>query len=197
MICNHIGVERSLDALQWSGRGAFTQATPGVWLGPNSHPVGYARHSGPLTLLLVMGSGHMVPLDKPAEALDMLKRFIDGRSFEDSSSNTIKGSPLPRERSLLSLVNGTRALRGGNEFYDAAEAEAETEALLLLSDPAGSPISSLTTSASSLGALALSFIAGAAITVAITKKWPPAGGAAAAGGGSSSDFEKREEVREW
>ena len=105
MICNHMGVEKALDALKWSGRSAFSQAVPDVWLGPDgSRPSGYARSSGPLTLLFVMGAGHMVPLDRPEEALDMLRRFITSKSFADASNNVIKGSPLPRSRRLGSTM---------------------------------------------------------------------------------------------
>ncbi|CAN0491871.1 unnamed protein product, partial [Laminaria digitata] len=38
----------------------------------------------PLTFLVVLNSGHMVPLDRPRPALDMLTRFIRGLPFADS-----------------------------------------------------------------------------------------------------------------
>jgi carboxypeptidase C (cathepsin A) len=72
---NHVSGEFALEQLVWSGATVFKQALPSVWLGAGSTPAGYARSSGPLTVLNVLGSGHMVPLDKPAEALDMLNRY--------------------------------------------------------------------------------------------------------------------------
>mmetsp|Transcript_4542 Transcript_4542/g.5811 ORF Transcript_4542/g.5811 Transcript_4542/m.5811 type:complete len:709 (-) Transcript_4542:153-2279(-) len=83
MICNHIGVEMSLEALQWKGSKEFSLATPSVWT-VDSSPAGYLRNFGPLSLLLVLDSGHMVPLDKPKQALDMITRFIKKKSFADS-----------------------------------------------------------------------------------------------------------------
>jgi carboxypeptidase C (cathepsin A) len=71
---NHVSAEAALEQLAWSGAAAFAQAAPNVWFGAGSAPAGYARSSGPLTVLVVLGSGHMVPLDKPADALDMLTR---------------------------------------------------------------------------------------------------------------------------
>ena len=76
---NHVSGEFALEQLVWSGAAAFKQALPTVWFGAGSTPAGYARSSGPLTVLNVLGSGHMVPLDKPAEALDMLMRCLCDR----------------------------------------------------------------------------------------------------------------------
>ncbi|CAN0583295.1 unnamed protein product, partial [Ectocarpus sp. 12 AP-2014] len=41
------------------------------------------KRGNPLTFLLVLNSGHMVPLDQPRAALDMLKRFLSGDAFSD------------------------------------------------------------------------------------------------------------------
>lgn len=90
MICNHVGVETSLEALQWKGTKDFAVATPSVWT-VNGDTAGYVRTFGSLSLLLVLNSGHMVPLDKPLQALDMISRFIKKGSFADS-----KGGVKPK-----------------------------------------------------------------------------------------------------
>ncbi|CAN0480730.1 unnamed protein product, partial [Hapterophycus canaliculatus] len=43
----------------------------------------------PLTFLVVLNSGHMVPLDQPRAALDMLRRFVRGQPFSDSEQASI------------------------------------------------------------------------------------------------------------
>ena len=39
---------------------------------------GYVRSSGPLTFLVVLNSGHLVPMDQPARALDIVYRWVGG-----------------------------------------------------------------------------------------------------------------------
>ena len=172
MICNHMGVEKALDALQWSGRNGFNQAAPAVWLDHGGNrPLGYARNSGPLTLLLVMGSGHMVPLDRPSEALDMLRRFIDGKNFADADTKAIKGSPLPSGDAAAAAR--ARALRpqGGEEAGGAGGDE-------LLPKPPGGGGDATT------AALLLSFGAGAAVAAVLTRKRQ---GRGASGGGGEGE----------
>ena len=43
----------------------------------------HARAAGKLTLLLVNDAGHMVPMDLPEVALDMMHRVVAGRGFAD------------------------------------------------------------------------------------------------------------------
>jgi len=103
MICNHIGVETSLEALQWKGAKDFALSTPAVWM-VGGETAGYVRSFGSLSLLLVLNSGHMVPLDKPVEALDMITRFIRQRAFADS-----KGGISPRS-SVSDIVQDSALL---------------------------------------------------------------------------------------
>lgn len=39
------------------------------------------RSVGPLTFLRVFDAGHMVPMDQPENALDMITRFTRGKDF--------------------------------------------------------------------------------------------------------------------
>lgn len=47
----------------------------------NGATAGYYRSAQGLTMLQVLGAGHMVPMDQPVNALDMLTRFLDGKPF--------------------------------------------------------------------------------------------------------------------
>ena len=42
---------------------------------------GYYRTVGNFTQVVVRGAGHMVPGDQPVRALDMIKRFVQGKGF--------------------------------------------------------------------------------------------------------------------
>jgi vitellogenic carboxypeptidase-like protein len=90
--------EQFLFKLDWAGQQAYKEAKKIVWRrherGPGSKlpdVAGYAREvaapgnlAGQFTQVVVRGSGHMVPGDQPARALDMIERFIRGRSFSDT-----------------------------------------------------------------------------------------------------------------
>jgi len=80
--------EQFLDRLQWSGARRYRETKKVVWRraarGPGSRlpdVAGYAREAGRFVQVVVRGAGHMVPGDQPERALDMIERFITGRSF--------------------------------------------------------------------------------------------------------------------
>mmetsp|Transcript_4889 Transcript_4889/g.14205 ORF Transcript_4889/g.14205 Transcript_4889/m.14205 type:complete len:484 (-) Transcript_4889:141-1592(-) len=93
--------EQFLYKLEWSGRKSYADAKKVVWRRPEKGPgsqildvAGYARQVGSFSQVVVRGAGHMVPGDQPERALDMIERFIAGRSFE---SNGEAGRPSGRE----------------------------------------------------------------------------------------------------
>ncbi|CAN0104491.1 unnamed protein product, partial [Ectocarpus fasciculatus] len=51
------------------------------------------KPGNPLTFLVVLNSGHMVPLDQPRAALDMLKRFLSGDAFSDGEQALVSVGP--------------------------------------------------------------------------------------------------------
>ncbi|KAG5176491.1 Alpha/Beta hydrolase protein [Tribonema minus] len=88
LICNHVGNERWLSELSWSGAQAYRESDRGAWVvesGDIEGPAGYYKKSANngLAYLLVRGAGHMVPMDVPKAALDMLTRFLNEKSFVD------------------------------------------------------------------------------------------------------------------
>jgi carboxypeptidase D len=121
VICNHVGNELALKQLQWSGRTDFLQAPRGVWVphGGSGKPGGYAKSSGPLTYLVVLNAGHMVPLDVPAAALDMIRRFLANQSFQDkqqaigmSLEEDIAGAAVEGAAAPVALPSGPPTLKG-------------------------------------------------------------------------------------
>ncbi len=51
LICNHLNLEKALDALKWSGQEDWKMKTPGVWL-VNKKPAGYSRSHSNLQFLV-------------------------------------------------------------------------------------------------------------------------------------------------
>jgi serine carboxypeptidase-like clade 2 len=46
---------------------------------------GFVKYFERITFMTVKGSGHMVPMDKPAEALHMFDMFLDGMKPNEDS----------------------------------------------------------------------------------------------------------------
>jgi len=75
--CNHLSVFKSLTMLRWPGRASFLAAAREKWSVPgDGHPSGYTQSGGGLAFVWVANSGHLVPTDQPAAALDMLRVFL-------------------------------------------------------------------------------------------------------------------------
>jgi serine carboxypeptidase-like clade 4 len=86
-ICNVEGNRRWVDAMAWAGAADFAAAPLTAW-SVGGQQAGTARAAKGLTFLSVADAGHMVPMDQPGAALDMLRRFIDNKPFTDDG-------PLP------------------------------------------------------------------------------------------------------
>ena len=106
LVCNHLRTETVLEKLAWAGANSYARSGKQVWyVGSSAAPAGYVKNAyGQLTYLAVLDSGHMVPMDAPARALDMIDRFVRGASLGDASqsiSTTAGGAdpgcaPAPR-----------------------------------------------------------------------------------------------------
>lgn len=79
-ICNWIGNSRWLAALDWPHAQEWRDAPDLTWF-VGTQPAGLARTTHALTFLRVYQAGHMVPMDQPAHALDMITRFIRNETF--------------------------------------------------------------------------------------------------------------------
>jgi len=88
--------ERFLPTVQWAGAEELKTTKKSVW---RVHPsdvevAGYARQVGTFSHVIVRNAGHIVPGDQPERALDMIWRFVEGRSYENLPNPT-SGSPTP------------------------------------------------------------------------------------------------------
>ncbi|VFQ77802.1 unnamed protein product [Cuscuta campestris] len=78
LICNWLGNSRWVHAMEWSGQKAF-QTAPNITFTVEGEVKGTQKNSGPLTFLKVKDAGHMVPMDQPKAALEMLQRWMQGK----------------------------------------------------------------------------------------------------------------------
>ncbi|KAM1447679.1 hypothetical protein COP1_006532 [Malus domestica] len=76
-ICNWLGNSKWVHAMEWSGQKAFgaAQTVPFKVAGAEA---GLLKSHGPLAFLKVHDAGHMVPMDQPEAALQMLTNWMQG-----------------------------------------------------------------------------------------------------------------------
>ena len=82
--CNWLGTERWINALPWNGSAGWAATADRPWFLSSKGDVlaGSARNHGPLTFVKVAHAGHLVPMDQPEAAHDLLMRFLRGTGFE-------------------------------------------------------------------------------------------------------------------
>jgi hypothetical protein len=93
IICNHVGNERFLEHLQWSHNKDWVLSDRYAWFADSAAPgqvSGYMKEYKNLKFLKVMNAGHMVPMDVPGVALDMMKLFVHNGSFNKSQQRLNK-----------------------------------------------------------------------------------------------------------
>jgi carboxypeptidase C (cathepsin A) len=74
-ICNWVGNERWTLQMPWTGQEAFVSQPLREWQ-VDGHVVGKVRSAGGLTFATIDGAGHMVPYDKPKEALALVQSWL-------------------------------------------------------------------------------------------------------------------------
>ncbi|KAF8972465.1 serine carboxypeptidase [Flammula alnicola] len=79
-ICNHVGNEAWTRELEWSGHDQFSGQPLREWI-VNGKKAGDTRSASGLTFATIEGAGHMVPYDKPREALELVNRWLGGKSL--------------------------------------------------------------------------------------------------------------------
>ena len=83
LICNHVGNENALENLEWNYQNEYQTASRYGWKSSSIDKLGgYIKEYENLYFLKVLNSGHMVPMDVPGVALDMLETFIYKQSFQ-------------------------------------------------------------------------------------------------------------------
>jgi vitellogenic carboxypeptidase-like protein len=69
--------EAWITKLKWYGAGKFLTAPRAIWKLSDGSPAGYWRGYENLDQVTVLGAGHLVPMNAPAAAIDMIMRFIN------------------------------------------------------------------------------------------------------------------------
>jgi len=72
-ICNWMGNHAWVKSMPWSGQKEFNAASVETWFGSDGKSAGEHTTYKNLTFLRVYQAGHMVPMDQPLHALDMIK----------------------------------------------------------------------------------------------------------------------------
>jgi carboxypeptidase C (cathepsin A) len=86
MMCNHYGTEKLLLHLDWNGSTFYQEAKKYMWTTPGrNEPAGFAQEGGNLSYVVIANAGHMVPLDVPDVAVEMVRRFINSERFDDAA----------------------------------------------------------------------------------------------------------------
>ncbi|KAL4472405.1 hypothetical protein ABPG74_018354 [Tetrahymena malaccensis] len=73
--CNYIGNEKWLENLQWKNQIEYLKQQYS-YVFKNHKIVGKEKNAGNLKFLIIFDAGHMVPMDQPEIALDMINSFI-------------------------------------------------------------------------------------------------------------------------
>ena len=87
--CNAPGSEMLLDNMIWYGMNGWKHAPRGLWM-VDGLPAGYSRTHDNLDFLVVTNSGHLVPNNRPVQALDIITRMVTGQKYKDLDLPTIE-----------------------------------------------------------------------------------------------------------
>jgi len=79
-VCNYYGGHDWVTNMPWAGQSQFNKQPLKKWVFNNQNVAQSQNYQG-LTWLQVEQAGHMVPMDQPAVALEMLRRFVTGQPF--------------------------------------------------------------------------------------------------------------------
>jgi vitellogenic carboxypeptidase-like protein len=84
LIINYPEVENFLSQLSWHGADSYRAAERHIWK-VDGDVAGYVVEADNLVQVLVRNAGHMVPMDQPKWAFDMMQRFVRGKAFAASA----------------------------------------------------------------------------------------------------------------
>lgn len=88
-ICNYLGGSRWITAMDWPGKDTFQKAPEVDWK-VSGTTAGKSKSAQGLTFLQVYDAGHMVPMNQPKNALEMVKEVISGTWNDQEIFNKIQ-----------------------------------------------------------------------------------------------------------
>ena len=86
IICNELGNRQWVDALEWKGSKEWQGAENVTWVLESGEEAGIVTQVGPLSFVSVKDAGHMVPMDQPKAALEMITKFIQNENLVVTNS---------------------------------------------------------------------------------------------------------------
>jgi carboxypeptidase D len=106
LVCNHVGNEKALEHLEWKHQSDFLLAKGYAWASPSDGNIaGYMKEYENLLFLKVLNAGHMVPMDVPLPALDMIQTFMYHKSFQ-TFEQKIKPKAAPEHSCPVCSISG-------------------------------------------------------------------------------------------
>ncbi|GAM20248.1 hypothetical protein SAMD00019534_034230, partial [Acytostelium subglobosum LB1] len=118
IICNHVGTQEYLSAMQWNGAAQWANQERSMWFAEKDGSLQTAGYfKGPvqnLTFMLVLGGSHMVPMDEPEFSFEMISKFVTNVAYNSllQSNGTIPRtqkiitSPITETAWILIVVSG-------------------------------------------------------------------------------------------
>ncbi|KAJ4792988.1 Carboxypeptidase [Rhynchospora pubera] len=88
LICNWLGNYRWVNSMKWSGSETFARTNMTSFT-VDGKEAGLIKSYGPLSFLKVHDAGHMVPMDQPKAALEMLRRWTRGNLSTEFDMNVL------------------------------------------------------------------------------------------------------------
>jgi hypothetical protein len=85
--------------MEWSGAAEWKTAGRGLWM-VNDTVAGYSKAYKNLEFLIVLNSGHLVPMNQPVNALDLIQRVLRGKNFIDKELPSVSTIQTPEAASL-------------------------------------------------------------------------------------------------
>jgi len=87
-LCNWCGNKAWATKLEWDGKDEFNKADDADWTSSGS-VAGRKRSARGFHFMQIYDAGHLMPMDQPAVALDMVNKFISGKLAADESTVTV------------------------------------------------------------------------------------------------------------
>ncbi|TDH73407.1 hypothetical protein CCR75_003792 [Bremia lactucae] len=81
LMCNWVGNQAWVMALDWSGKSGFNSALNRQFVTSETRDAGRVRSFENLAFIRLFNAGHMVPMDQPAVSVDMIDKFFQNEEF--------------------------------------------------------------------------------------------------------------------
>ncbi|TMW66308.1 hypothetical protein Poli38472_004073 [Pythium oligandrum] len=81
LMCNWVGNEAWVKALEWSGKKQFNDAPIRVFVTQDEPNAGLMRAFENLVFIRIYNAGHMVPMDQPSITFEMINNFFQGKAL--------------------------------------------------------------------------------------------------------------------